>query len=207
MTSRTKKTTGVVNSEQSDKISVITPDDNSAPLSVAKRDAAKARQVSLKELAALLDRDRNTVVKYVDGGMPFIEKADRDLGKAWIFDVADCVRWLEKRAADVTADKFGDSPDGQMTEDEAKRRRAVAQAIVAELDMLERLRAVIPVSDALEWWAKDYGEIKAKAMSLPDKLAVAVDPSLASHIRALADKHMREVMETCKTENSLLKWS
>jgi len=75
-------------------------------ISAARRAASKERYVSLKELASFLDRDRNTVSKWLDAGLPFVEKADRDLGKAWVFDTAEVVRWLEKRAADTTAEKL-----------------------------------------------------------------------------------------------------
>lgn len=183
----------------------IPPDDTAPPTS--KREATKLRTVSVKQCSLLLNRDRNTIQKWLDQGCPFVTQADRNLGIAWELDVAEVVRWLEERAAKSAAEKFGDSEDGKMTEDEAKRRRAVAQAVVAELDMLERLKAVILVSDALDLWIKDYSKIKAKAMSLPDKIAVAVDPSLADHVRAIADKAMREVLGSLKTEKSLTDWS
>ena len=183
----------------------IPPDDSAPPSS--KREAAKLRTVSVKQCSLLLNRDRNTIQKWLDQGCPFVTQADRNLGIAWELDVSEVVKWLEERAAKSAAEKFGDSEDGKMSEDEAKRRRAVAQAVVAELDMLERLKSVIPISGALDLWAKDYAEIKAKAMSLPDKIAISVDPSLADHVRAIAERHMREVMETLKTEKSLLNWS
>lgn len=184
----------------------VIPDENSAP-PTSKREAARLRVVSVKQAATLLGRDRNTIQKWLDQGCPYLTKADRDLGVSWELDLGDVVRWLEERAGAAAAAKFGDTEDGKMTEDEAKRRRAVAQAVVAELDMLERLRAVVPISGALDWWAKDYAEIKARAMALPDKIAVAVDPSLSDHVRAIADKAMREVLGTLKTEKSLLNWT
>jgi hypothetical protein len=45
---------------------VDTPELPSRPLSLAKREAAKVRYVSLKELATLLDRDRNTIAIWTD---------------------------------------------------------------------------------------------------------------------------------------------
>lgn len=58
--------------------------------------------------------------------LPYVEKVDRDLGKAWSFDTAEVVRWLEKRAADTAAEKLGVSGlDGKTSEEEAKRRRGL----------------------------------------------------------------------------------
>lgn len=179
------------------------PDDSAPP--VAKRDAAKLRLVSVKQAATLLNRDRNTIQKWLDKGCPHVTKADRDLGIAWELDLADVVRWLEDRAADAAAERFGDGKDGKTTEDEAKRRRAVAQAVVAEIDMLERLRSVVPTDYVLDLWSTDYATIRDKAMSIPDLIAANVDPSIASHVSGIADKAIRGVLDKLKTRDKLLK--
>lgn len=206
MAKRTRKAQGVLDSLTESVPETDTPDDDSAPLSQAKRDAARERYVSLRELAAFLDRDRTTISKWIEAGMPFVEKANRDLGKAWVFDTAEVVRWREQRAANEVAEKLGGTADGVTSEDEAKRRRAVAQAVVSELDMLERLRAVVPVDDVTDLWSKDYAEVKAKVMSLPDVLAANVDPAISSLVRGVAEKHIRDTLEKLKTGDALLKW-
>ena len=207
MARRTKRSDEVRSALSGETNPDSTPDDDSAPLSPAKREAAKARHVSLKEAAAFLDRDRNTLTKWIEKeGCPYVEKADRDLGKAWVLDLAEVVRWLERRAADTAAERLGGATDGVTSEDEAKRRRAVAQAVVAELDMLERLRSVVPVDDILDLWSKDYGEIRTKVMALPDVLAANVDPSISSLVRTIADEHARSVLDSLKTGKTLLQW-
>lgn len=189
--------------ESSDLLSTDQTDRN---ILASQREAAKERCVSLAKLATLIERDRNTVKKYADQGMPFVEKGDRDIGKEWVFDVAECVRWLEKRAADATAEKLGDgAADGKTSEDEAKRRRAVALAVVAEIDMLERLHSVVPVSAALDLWAKDYAEIKGRLMTIPDAVAGNVDPSISIKVRKIVDEHVRSILDDLKTKDGLLK--
>lgn len=179
------------------------PDDSAPP--VNKKDAAKLRLVSVKQASTLLNRDRNTIQKWLDKGCPYVTKADRDLGISWELDLADVVRWLEERAADNAAERFGEGKDGKTTEDEAKRRRAVAQAVVAELDMLERLRSLVPIADVLDTWAKDYAAIRDKLMSIPDSIAANVDPAIARHVSDIAEKHIRTVLRSLKTESKLLK--
>lgn len=206
MAKRTTKQKGVEDSLAGSAPAVDTPEEESAPLSQAKQDAARARHVSLKELAAFLDRDRTTISKWIEAGLPYVEKANRDLGKSWVFDTAEVVRWMEQRAANDVAEKLGGTAEGVTSEDEAKRRRAVAQAVVAELDMLERLRAVVPIDDITDLWSKDYAEIRAKLMSLPDVLAANVDPAISSLVRSIADKHTRVTLDKLKTGDALLKW-
>ncbi|QND41840.1 terminase small subunit [Rhizobium leguminosarum bv. viciae] len=159
----------------------------------------------MKQAATLLNRDRNTIQKWLDKGCPHVTKADRDLGIPWELDLAEVVRWLEERAADTAAERFGGTEDGKTSEDEAKRRRAVAQAVVAELDMLERLRSVVPIADVLDTWAKDYAAIRDKLMSIPDAVAANVDPTIARHVSEIVEKHIRTVLGSLKTESKLLK--
>ncbi|MEY9831096.1 hypothetical protein ABIA25_002911 [Sinorhizobium fredii] len=104
------------------------PAEDSAPSSPS-RSSISARHMSLKQLATLLNRDRNTVMKYLDQGMPAVEKADRDRGAAWVLDSAEAVRWLEERAAKNVADRFGGDLKTVSKED-AERRDAVAKMII-----------------------------------------------------------------------------
>lgn len=149
--------------------------EDSAP--AARREAANLRLVSVKQAATLLNRDRNTVQKWLDRGCPFVTKGDRALGIAWELDLADVVKWLEERAGENAAEKFASSTGGQVSEDEAKRRKALAQAVVAELDMLERLDTIVLKSDVLDLIAAYYGEIKSKLMSIADTVGARVDPA------------------------------
>lgn len=181
------------------------PPDDASPLT-SKREAAKLRTVSVKQCAALLNRDRNTIQKWLDQNCPYVTKADRNLGIAWELDIAEVVKWLEERAAKSVAEKFGD-PNDKTSKEEGDRRKSVAAAVMAELDMLERLKSIVPVSSVLDLWSKDYNEVRAKVMSLPDILAVNVDPAIATAVRVLSDKHCRAVLDNLKTKDTILKWS
>lgn len=172
--------------------------------SSSKKSAAKSRQVSIADLVIILDRDRNTIVKWVDNGLPYIEKADRDLGKPWIFDSAEVVRWLEKRAADVTAEKLGDSTlDGKTSTEEAKRRRAVAEAVVSEIEAAEAIRTVVRVSHIVEKIASDYSEIRNRLMSLPDSIAGRVDATVSQKVKDVADEQIRIALKALRTDKDL----
>ncbi|WP_296071495.1 terminase small subunit [uncultured Agrobacterium sp.] len=176
--------------------------EDSAP-AVTRREAAKLRLVSVKQAATLLNRDRNTVQKWLDRGCPFVTKGDRALGIAWELDLADVVKWLEERAGENAAEKFASSTDGQVSEDEAKRRKALAQAVVAELDMLERLDTIVLKSDVLDLIAADYGEIKAKLISISDTVGASVDPAIATHVSGIVDKHIRKALASLKAIKKL----
>ena len=107
MARRTRKSEEVMNALSDDAEQVSTPDEYSAPSTSSKRAAAKARHVSLKQLAELLDRDRNTIMKWAAQGCPFIEKGDRDVGRSWTFDLAEVVKWRDKVSAEYAVEKIG----------------------------------------------------------------------------------------------------
>lgn len=182
---------------------IDTQSDSPSPSVSGRREAAKVRHVSLKEAASLLDRDRNTIMKWIDAGCPFVEKADRDLGKAWVLDIADIVRWLEDRSARLTAEKLGVNAEGAITEEEAKRRRAVAQAVIAEIEASEVLKTVVRTSAAIERVASDYAEIRSKMMAVPDAIAGRVEQRVSGKVRSIADEIIRLALESLKVDREL----
>ncbi|WP_343314036.1 terminase small subunit [Brucella sp. BE17] len=185
-----------------DKQSVlISTDQTERNISSSRRAAAKNRLVSLKELADFLERDRNTVSSWLKFGLPFVEKADRDLGKAWSFDTAEVVRWLEKRAADAAAEKLGTTGlDGKTSEDEAKRRRAVAAAIITELEAAEAVKTVVRVSHVVDRISADYSEIRSRLISLPDAISGRVETKVAQKVREIADEQVRSALKALRVD-------
>jgi phage terminase Nu1 subunit (DNA packaging protein) len=193
---RTKSGGKVLNT--ADETEEISPplaeiDEESAP-PASKKEAAKLRLVSLKQAGALLDRDRNTIQKWLDQGCPYVTKADRSRGAAWELDLADVVRWLEKRAANSGSGKSGDRP----SKEDADERRAIANAVITETDMLDRLHVIIPVSYVIDVLGKDYKELKDKLMTIPTALSGRVDASVAKQVFRIADEHIREVLSSLK---------
>ena len=181
--------------------SSLSTDDNFRNISASRRSASRDRRVSLKELASILDRDRNTVSAWLDHGLPYVEKADRDLGKAWSFDTAEVVRWLEKRAADSAVEKLGVlGSDGKTSEDEAKRRRAVAAAIITELEAAEAVKTVVRVSHVVDRISADYSEIRSRLMSLPDAISGRVEAKVAQKVREIADEQVRSALKALRVD-------
>ncbi|RVG70895.1 hypothetical protein CN222_01795 [Sinorhizobium meliloti] len=170
---------------------VSAPED-SAPL-VSTRTEAKARHMSLKQLAAFLNRDRNTVQKYIDQGMPVVEKADRDRGIFWVIDSAEAVRWLEERAATKVTERLGDVRG--MSEDEAKAQTAIMKMISASVAAAEDIRMVAKIQDMLDLMRQDYVELLLRLGAIPDTIAGKVDPKISSRVRAIADEQIQNALK------------
>ncbi len=189
--------------ENSEEISAPTTDEASG--SIARKQNSKQRVMSLVQIAMLLNKDRATVQKWMDNGCPYVQKADKRLNIPWQIDISEVVKWLEERAGDAAAERFGASVDGSTSEDEAKRRRAVAQAVVAELDMFERLRETIPFSYVVDLLTKDAVEIRDRVMTIPDALAGNVPPSVSKKVREIADEHCRNALSALKAQTEIMK--
>ncbi|PIU06620.1 MULTISPECIES: hypothetical protein [unclassified Methylobacterium] len=124
-----------------------------------------ARVFSASAIATMLDVNRGTITRWINDGMPTAKEPVRD-GEAYEIDIAEAVRWLQKRAmADAVADGkestaglAGYTPkDGGETYEEARTRKERANANSAESDAeikavaaAERKRSVAPVSLMLD---------------------------------------------------------
>lgn len=199
MAKRSTRISRVMKPAAENQDAATTPGGGSSPI----RDGAKRRHVSLQEAAALLDRDRNTVKKWLEKeGCPYVQRADRDLGQAWVLDIADIVRWLEKRAADAAADKMSLDGEGRTSEDEAKRRRAVVQAIMAEIELAELLQAVVRISLVTDRVAADYAELRARLLGVPDAVAGHF-PAFAAEVKDKVDAQIRTALRALRQDRKL----
>ncbi len=198
MAPRRSKTDPLLKSAESGSHPSLTIDEDSAPAD-SVRNSPNSRQMSLKQLAAFLNRDRNTVMKYLDQGMPSVEQADRDRGVAWVIDSAEAVRWLEERAARNVAEKLGGDTKS-VTKEEAERRDWVARMVIREKDAAESVSMVAKISAILDLIRKDYTELRLRLVAVPDTLAGKVDPKISAKVRDVAEEQIREALNTLVAE-------
>lgn len=162
--------------------------------SFSPRSSTSTRHMSLKQLAEILNRDRNTVMKYLGQGMPVLERADRDRGISWIIDSAEAIRWLEERAAKSVADRLGGDVKS-VSKDDAERRDAVAKMIIREVDAAESAKMVTKISSMLDLIRRDYAELRLRLMSIPDTIAGKVDAKLSAKVRDVAEQQIRAALK------------
>ena len=120
---------------------------------------------SLSQAATLLGVHRNTLHQWLQHGCPAVEKADRERGVEWQISLPDIVDWrIERAVANVAAASRGDGT--AIPKDEADRRRAVALALSAEIDLDERTRNVVARADAV-------ADMSAFCQALRDQISSA----------------------------------
>jgi excisionase family DNA binding protein len=142
----------------------------------------KGKELSAKELADFLGCARHTVVSWAERkGMPYVQAADKYAGTPWKFDSAEVVEWARQKAIEESLQYAGVSGDGdEISKEEADRRKAVAQAALAEVELDEVKRAVVKVEDVAGIVAGEYAEVRSVLMNVPAKVA----PTCAAHTKA-----------------------
>src|SRR5687767_15160187 len=123
------------------------------------------RRVNRSELAEILGVDVTTIDRMVRRGMPYVQRAT-SRGKGWVFDTAAVREWeLQRAVENVITDSEG------ISREEAEKRKAIAQAHLAEHDLAEKQREVISVDLVAAIVRKDYTAVRARLLSMPAKLA------------------------------------
>jgi phage terminase Nu1 subunit (DNA packaging protein) len=98
---------------------------------------------SLVAAAAALDVHRSTLDGWLKRGCPAAQKADRSRGIDWQLSLGDVMQWRIDEAVKAATP---DGDDGNGSKDEADRRKAWAQARLAEIEVDTQLRNVAEVS-------------------------------------------------------------
>jgi phage terminase Nu1 subunit (DNA packaging protein) len=102
-------------------------------------------RVNIGELADIIGVARNTVTSWLSDGLPYAVAGDR--GVAWQFDTKEALLWWAEhkvRRRTVQAEE-----DGLETYEQAERRKMVAAADRAELDLAKATSKVVLIEDVV----------------------------------------------------------
>jgi phage terminase Nu1 subunit (DNA packaging protein) len=137
-------------------------------------------------LADIVGCALGTVDAHVRDGMPAQKH-----GREWQFDTAQCIRWLRDRDRAIT-------PASEMQDAELRERRA--RAGLREIELAERSKAMVHVSDLSMLMSEQFSIIKSQLDVLPARLAhrVADEADEAEVRRIIRD----EVHQTYRNMNA-----
>ena len=110
----------------------------------------RGQKVNRKQIADVFGVSLPTVDAWLRAGCPYDQKGER--GKEWVFDTADVMRWREQLARDDAG--------GQDTQDDAAldRRKKLAAARLAELELAQKMGALAPVDHMERVWSRIIAE-------------------------------------------------
>jgi phage terminase Nu1 subunit (DNA packaging protein) len=181
----------------------------------------QAREVSLARAAMLLGKPRNTLGGFLAEGMPGVSKRGPRGAVEWSIDLAQAHRWLVERAVAAERGRLeakhvlelerwkrvaeGVGADEPTSRTEALRRRARAQARLAELDLEVRERLLAPVADIREALANTLTGIRQRLLGIPTAIApsVAAEPAPEVCLQIL-DAAIREALTDLADEGAAI---
>lgn len=137
-----------------------------APVKLKGMPPAPNRQMSLRAIAMLLDRDRAIVERWIREGCPVVQRPATS-AESWVLDVSAVVRWLEGQAARSAAEASDETPSkGSRTakEKDPKWQRAMIQ-------LAKDAGAVAIIDDILSVCQRRNSMLQQTLMAIPDLLA------------------------------------
>ncbi|HMU00834.1 MAG TPA: terminase small subunit, partial [Amaricoccus sp.] len=136
------------------------PSSNKVRPSRAAKPRKKGTVLSVSEMADLLGVNRGTLSRWLEvEDCPYISRPDVP-GGPWEISAPAVIEWYaarrERQAVEKVAGKAADRTLDQELDptmidiDEAKRRKAVADAMIREIDLDRTAGSVVPISDIAE---------------------------------------------------------
>lgn len=164
--------------------------------------AIDGRLVNRADLAGIFGVSVNTVTNWIEKGCPYVERGSN--GVEWQFDTAAVIDWRIQRAVEnvaVNAGEDGPKDSSKARREDADCRRAVANAIVAEINADEALKAVVSRHDAVADMATFCQVLRTGLSNMASKVAGrAATMTNASEIEAMAKAEMNRAFTAAREE-------
>jgi len=141
------------------------------------------KTLSLIELSRAICRGENTVRRYVEQGMPYVEKGDR--GRPWAFILGECEKWLKDR------EKARAGVDPELQKQRARLTRINADR--RELQLKQERGQLIRTEVARSLWGATLQGMVSKLEALPSRLAPMCFGMSIPEIKAALDRGIYEI--------------
>lgn len=145
------------------------------------------RLATQSELAQIFAVTAQTVLAWERRGCPVEEKGTR--GKATLYNTASVIRWRTERAVAASA--------GDMTaidDAEARRRKLVAEATLAEMEVALKRGELVPLEIVGLQIENEYSLVRANFMSMAGEIAADLEGLEASEIEEILSTKVSEIL-------------
>lgn len=144
-------------------------------------------KVSMSELSRITGTNITTLKKYCREGAPH----EINTNGSYSIDTASFINW--KLQQEVDKAKGVDSTSLISIED-ARRRREVAQALQAEIDLNEKMGTLMPIKDQLELFSKAIAGVRAQLVAMPNRVSGALEFQDKKEIRNTLDAEINQIL-------------
>lgn len=160
-----------------------------------------ATELNLTATARIIGVTNAELRQWVNEGMPYVNNGDMVRSR---FVVADIFRWLRSGKTAVT-------PESEMTAVEAKRRREVATALRAELELAKEREQLVVIDDIMAEFSDALTNVRAILISMPSRLSGVLSHQDEDEIARLLEADISGALETlaqykheCRVDYELL---
>ncbi|MFW6028049.1 MAG: Terminase small subunit (DNA packaging protein Nu1) [bacterium] len=160
-----------------------------------------SKTYSLASAAAVMGVRRETLYDWINRrGCPFVTRGDGTRGIVWEISIPAVIDWRINGAVERALSGYQDE-SGKISKDEADRRRAVAQAITAEVAADEALDMVVARPDAEAAVAEFCMALKSGLSNANSRIASrAVSMASAPDIQRLCETELNRAFDAATAE-------
>lgn len=135
-------------------------------------------KVNRTEIAEILGISMPTVTAWLGEGMPYVEGGGK--GKPFVFSTPEVIEWWcenkrrRPRTTAAASDPFAEPGDMPESYDEADRRKMVANADRAELELAKSSGRVVEIVDVAAVIAEMHVKVRTRLLGIGNKVRVQV---------------------------------
>lgn len=141
-----------------------------------------------------------TVTTWVGEGMPFTKEGSKSA--EWEFETRPCIEWmagnklkLKARRPGSRANPFDESGDDPESIEEAERRKMIANADKAEVQVAKEAGILVPISEVMSVVSEEHARVRARILTIPNEMRPNVMTFLA-HDREAGEQLLAAAEET-----------
>ncbi len=155
---------------------------------------SKGETVNTKELAKFFGVSGRSIEKWRNLGRP----CNRKNGKDYYYDTAEVTRWKiaqETQALKLELAALGEEDESKMSGFDAKRRKEIAQALTAELDLAIKREQVANIDDLMEAFGEALIEVRAKLVSMSSRMSGLLSHQDEEGVAKIIDSEVSDMLE------------
>lgn len=132
-------------------------------------------RVNRTELADILGISMPTVTAWMGDGLPYVEGGGK--GKPFVFETTEVLEWWaenkrRRKASSPANNPFEGPGEGEESYEQAERRKMVANADKAELDLAKAAGRVVEIEDVAGVIAEMHVRVRTRLLGIGNKVRV-----------------------------------
>ena len=157
-------------------------------------DLKVGENVTLVGLCLVTGMTSYEIKDLIEKGLPHIGGK----GRSYVFNTAEVIQFKIKHDAATLREEyesFGELEEGKMSLNEAKRRREVATALKAELELANERKQVANIDDLAALFSDALINVRANLVSMPSRLSGILSHQDDETVGRLLDAEINDILE------------